>query len=66
MWIAGETFITMISVLSALMEKAYNIQEQMGKCKQRGGDYKKESEGNVRRKYAVTEMKNAFDLFVGN
>ena len=56
----------MISVLSALMEKAYNIQEQMGKCKQRGGNYKKESEGNVRRKYAVTEMKNAFDLFISN
>ena len=37
-------------MLSAVMEKADNIQEQMGICKQRGGNYKKESEGNVRTK----------------
>lgn len=38
----------------------------MGKYKQRGGNYKKESEEMSERKYAITEMKNAFDLFISN
>lgn len=41
-----ELKILMSNMLRALMEKVDNMQEHMGKCKQRDGNSKRESRGN--------------------
>ena len=55
-------YITTVHKLVAVMEKACNMQKQLGNVRRL--ETKKESKGNVRNKNTVRELKNMFDRLI--